>query len=222
MIELMSQLMNVILLVAITLFFYLFLKGKKFNSSRRKRNIVDTRAQGLNTKEVDDGNVIKNKIKHFLNSGSTDRTMILPQGRLDVYTATGVKTVDLCLNEKFSFRIGSSPECELVINNPYISKVHAEIFMDENGRLAIEDCSLNGTFLDSEDTSIEAVYLETGMELSLAKVIKIVFFNGFQSPSYMRSNKEAKRNENSVNEYKTNTVQDTIQASPIPKKNELN
>ena len=227
MIEFLSQLLSLIVLIVIGLFLCLLLKQNVnlFPSRRKRSNIMDTKVQNLSANfrnDVENSKDVKSRINRFFNTDNGSKTMTLPQGRIDVYTSTGVKTYDLCLNKKFCFRLGASPECELVIDNPYISKVHAEIFMDENGKLAIEDLSTNGTYFGPNEEPIEAVYLENGMELSLAKVVKIVFYSGFESPSYMKSNKEEKDNESDVNKHETHEMQKTIKVPPIPKNNELN
>jgi hypothetical protein len=48
--------------------------------------------------------------------------------------------------------IGRSPENDVVLSDPQVSRVHARIILDE-GRVAIEDAgSLNGTFINGERT----------------------------------------------------------------------
>lgn len=48
-------------------------------------------------------------------------------------------------------KIGSSPSCNIVINNPYVSAVHAELTLLDNGEIFIEDKnSTNGTFVGGQ------------------------------------------------------------------------
>lgn len=48
-------------------------------------------------------------------------------------------------------KIGSSPSCNIVINSPYVSAVHAEMTLLDNGEIFIEDKnSTNGTFVGGQ------------------------------------------------------------------------
>lgn len=48
-------------------------------------------------------------------------------------------------------KIGSSPSCNIVINSPYVSGVHAEMTLLDNGEIFIEDKnSTNGTFVSNQ------------------------------------------------------------------------
>ena len=48
-------------------------------------------------------------------------------------------------------KIGSSPSCNIVINSPYVSGVHAEMTILDNGEIFIEDKnSTNGTFVGGQ------------------------------------------------------------------------
>lgn len=48
-------------------------------------------------------------------------------------------------------KIGSSPSCNIVINSPYVSGVHAEMTLMDNGEIFIEDKnSTNGTFVNNQ------------------------------------------------------------------------
>lgn len=48
-------------------------------------------------------------------------------------------------------KIGSSPSCNIVINSPYVSGVHAEMTLLDNGEIFIEDKnSTNGTFVGNQ------------------------------------------------------------------------
>ena len=47
-----------------------------------------------------------------------------------------------------SIRIGKSTDCDLVLDDPTVSRVHAEFSVTHRGQLVITDCrSLNGTFV---------------------------------------------------------------------------
>jgi len=46
------------------------------------------------------------------------------------------------------FKIGSSPSCDIVLHSPYVSALHAELTVLDNGEIVIEDKnSSNGTFV---------------------------------------------------------------------------
>lgn len=48
-------------------------------------------------------------------------------------------------------KIGSSPACDIVINEPYVSALHAEVTVLDNGEIIIEDKnSTNGTFVGNQ------------------------------------------------------------------------
>ena len=48
-------------------------------------------------------------------------------------------------------KIGSSPSCNVVIGSPYVSGVHAELTLLDNGEIFIEDKnSTNGTFVNGQ------------------------------------------------------------------------
>ncbi|MBP3639417.1 MAG: FHA domain-containing protein, partial [Muribaculaceae bacterium] len=48
-------------------------------------------------------------------------------------------------------KIGSSPSCNVVISSPYVSAVHAEMTLMDNGEIFVEDKnSTNGTFVNGQ------------------------------------------------------------------------
>ena len=54
---------------------------------------------------------------------------------------------DTCLKQ---FSLGRSHQCDIRINNRFVSKHHALISY-ENGEFVLQDDSLNGTFIEAED-----------------------------------------------------------------------
>jgi len=51
---------------------------------------------------------------------------------------------------KDSCKVGRDPECDIVIQNKYVSRVHAEIVF-KDGKLLIEDNSFNGTYIEFDN-----------------------------------------------------------------------
>ena len=66
-----------------------------------------------------------------------------------------LRTVDFRVNEKYfvienEAKLGRSKECEVVINHPHVSRVHARLYL-ENGKAHLEDLnSSNGTYIDGK------------------------------------------------------------------------
>jgi pSer/pThr/pTyr-binding forkhead associated (FHA) protein len=64
-------------------------------------------------------------------------------------------------------RIGRSPDCGIVIDNPAVSHSHARVFTDK-GRLMLEDFgSLNGTLVNGQ--RVQSVTLKTGDSVKIGK-----------------------------------------------------
>ncbi len=51
---------------------------------------------------------------------------------------------------KDSCKLGRDPNCDIVIQNKFVSRVHAKIAI-KNGKLLIEDSSFNGTYIEFEN-----------------------------------------------------------------------
>lgn len=195
-----SQLMTILVAVSIIgMMNCFFLNGRK----RKKgiRRVADIKEQSKK-KEY---HSILNFSKNFNNDSNikSDRTKIVPVGFFEICTRSGVEKCELELNEDYTFRIGSNPDyCDLVINSPYVSGVHAEVFFDEDeNSYAIQDLdSLNGTYVGEEETPITAVYLEDGLKISLGKAVSIIYNHGYSLPTYesdVRSY-ESRKKENTI------------------------
>lgn len=70
------------------------------------------------------------------------------------------------------FKIGSSPACDIVINDPHVSSLHAEITILDNGEIVLEDKnSSNGTFVGNKKiTPNSEVTVRRGDHVLLANV----------------------------------------------------
>lgn len=68
-------------------------------------------------------------------------------------------------------RIGSSPSCDIVLNDPYVSSLHAEITILDNGEIVLEDKnSSNGTFVGTQKiTPNSEITVRRGDFVRLAK-----------------------------------------------------
>lgn len=66
-----------------------------------------------------------------------------------------------------SFRIGRSPECDLFVPEPVVSKVHAEIRWEEGQWWLVDAHSRNGTYLDGE--RVERVFLPSLCKVELGR-----------------------------------------------------
>lgn len=64
------------------------------------------------------------------------------------------------------YTIGRDPTCDIIIVDPYVSRVHAKIFY-KNGRWYVEDIgSKNGTYINGEDIRGRgAIELSEGTEV---------------------------------------------------------
>ena len=61
------------------------------------------------------------------------------------------------------YTIGRSPDCDFVVNNAFVSRIHAFLEERENGLWLVDNGSANGTFLNSKDNPvIGEVGLESG------------------------------------------------------------
>jgi DNA-binding NtrC family response regulator len=65
-------------------------------------------------------------------------------------------------------RLGSSPECELRIDDPTVSRLHAELVVDDEGVLLRDLSSRNGTFVGGRRVTTER--LEPGLEITFGQV----------------------------------------------------
>lgn len=69
-------------------------------------------------------------------------------------------------------KVGSSPSCDIVINNPYVSAHHANITVLDNGEIIIEDRgSSNGTFVGVQNNRLtpgQEVTIHRGDRVTLA------------------------------------------------------
>lgn len=76
------------------------------------------------------------------------------------------------LSAKDKFTIGRDPGCNIVLSDPAVSSLHAEIF-DRNGRLYIKDCnSKNGVFINRRKITEETL-LQRGDIITLGDSILI-------------------------------------------------
>jgi len=68
-------------------------------------------------------------------------------------------------------KVGSSPSCDIVISDPYVSSLHAEITVLDNGEIVIEDKnSSNGTFVGNKKIAPNSeVTVRRGDHVMLAK-----------------------------------------------------
>lgn len=64
-----------------------------------------------------------------------------------------------------SFRIGRSPECDVVVPEPVVSKVHAEMRWEEGQWWLVDAQSRNGTYLDGERIQRASLPLTCQVEL---------------------------------------------------------
>lgn len=94
----------------------------------------------------------------FLDTGA--RRLELQKYRLTVLGA-GEGGADLAHTfEARQVRIGSSPENDLVLDDPAVSRFHAQILVDERGYLLRDSGSKNGTFIG--ELGVGEVYLSDG------------------------------------------------------------
>ncbi len=72
------------------------------------------------------------------------------------------------------YTMGRGGQCEIVIQDEYMSGKHAAIRIDDNGPVLLDLGSRNGTFLDDEKITGEAP-LKSGSVIRLGPTTKIVF-----------------------------------------------
>ena len=91
------------------------------------------------------------------------------------------KDLNYKVYESYSVRecavIGRSKKCDIYINNPYLSKEHAQITFEE-GKFYIEDLkSTNGTFLNGKELGTHPVRLKDNDKISFGD-ISFLFVDG--------------------------------------------
>jgi DNA-binding NtrC family response regulator len=77
------------------------------------------------------------------------------------------KPVEVMLNE-FGLRIGSGPENDLVIDDPFVSKSHSRIHLENREFWIVDLESTNGTFVDGKRTKETTIW--PGMVIGVGKV----------------------------------------------------
>ena len=55
--------------------------------------------------------------------------------------------------------IGRSKECDIRISEPYVSRLHCELYLDSKRKLCVKDLSVNGTTVDSRSLSGESTQI---------------------------------------------------------------
>lgn len=70
--------------------------------------------------------------------------------RLDVYQ-NGAPRFELGLPETGTIRVGRGPDCEVVLPEPLVSRLHLEIRAEAPGHWHVADFSVNGTRLNGEE-----------------------------------------------------------------------
>lgn len=95
------------------------------------------------------------------------RTVFLEDGahtlELKKYTLSVEKGPDTGLSLSFESRqveIGTAPDCQFILNDPTISRIHAKILVDEDGYALIDIASKNGTHING--LRANEIYLESG------------------------------------------------------------
>ncbi len=75
----------------------------------------------------------------------------------------------LPLDQKVSM-LGASPEADLFVDNPFVSRMHAQVIQDNNERFLIRDLgSKNGTFVNGTRIKSETQALVNGDKVELAE-----------------------------------------------------
>lgn len=72
---------------------------------------------------------------------------VISRGRLSI----SVEIRGLLSNSPL-LRVGRSPECEVVLDDPTVSRVHAVLRANADGSASLEDCSRNGIFVNGRRT----------------------------------------------------------------------
>lgn len=191
--SLISQLsITVVAISIIGLMKVLFLSSRK--KSKSIRRVSNIRGRRKRTKEKE----FINLFNAFKDSDSSSEmvpreTKIVPVGFFEIFTSKGIERCNLELNEEYTFRIGSSPDyCDLILDSPYVSAIHAEIVFDEEeNSYVLQDLdSLNGTYVENEQNRITAVYIEDGMRVNLGKAVSMIYHHGYDMPTYEREVKD--------------------------------
>lgn len=78
------------------------------------------------------------------------------------------------------YKVGRDPACDIVVVDPYVSRVHARIFY-KDGKWYVEDLgSRNGTYVNGEDVRGRgAAELSEGLEIVVGlSVLSVKSFGG--------------------------------------------
>ncbi len=69
-----------------------------------------------------------------------------------------------------SLRLGRDPACDLMVDDPRVSRVHAAVWSDPGGTLVLEDLgSTNGTFVNGKRITTETLLFD-GAVLEIANI----------------------------------------------------
>ena len=93
---------------------------------------------------------------------------MIHQGDATLLVEKGINDVSVLFLEGTPCLVGSSPTADIVLDNPYVSRMHVQ-FLPEKGSFRIRDLgSTNGTFVNGLRIEGEGVLLRTGDRIELA------------------------------------------------------
>ena len=99
---------------------------------------------------------------------ATDRQRVLELERCGLLALNGPRKGEEVFIDRECFRIGKSPDNDLVLADATVSREHCEIIRDQRGYLLRDLGSTNGTLLDGAE--VREVYLQAGVVISVGRV----------------------------------------------------
>ncbi len=82
--------------------------------------------------------------------GSTQSGMKRRRSAPELTVALRYKDLSRLCNERARVSIGRSPDCDIVIEQPWVSRKHAILSL-QHGKVQLEDCSSSGTYVAMQD-----------------------------------------------------------------------
>lgn len=141
--------------------------------------------------KVDDGTVL---LEETCDSNTdyvllpSDMTRLLFDNTLKLYDVNTSQNIEI-RNEKID--VGRNSECDIHIDNNYISQIHASFYHEDPCWFIMDKGSRNGTWLNDKKLTLNTKYkLYPNDVINLAKTKEYVFYKSIEDKEYKYNNDE--------------------------------